>query len=231
MIHEDASVVVESASLDEARIQGALKLGVDPTDLEAEVVGEEKRLFGLLGRKLKIKVYAKEPVELLKVRRCAGQLLSMMDLDLKSSISPEGLVDLDGPDSGIIIGRYGETLKALEHICNLMVNNKAGSPKVRFDCGGYREKREASIERLAKSAAASAVRRGRPVSLEPMSSWERRIVHLALKDNQEVETKSVGEDPFRKVVVWPKRSPGRQMSSDGRPSGRPRGRMGRQTGR
>ncbi|EHM10216.1 putative RNA-binding protein [Thermanaerovibrio velox DSM 12556] len=210
------SLLVEASSTEEARVQGAVRLGLDPSDLDVEVLGEEKRLFGLLGKKLKIKVAPKGPLEILRVRRCALDMLALMNLDIKASISEEGLVNLEGPDSGIVIGRYGETLRALEHLCNLMVNNQPGSPRVRFDCGGYREKREANLVRLARSAAASAVRRGRPVSLEPMSSWERRVIHMALKENDQVETKSVGEEPFRKVVVWPKRLDRRGSLGSGR---------------
>ena len=76
-------------------------------------------------------------------------------------------------------------------------------PRIRLDSDGYRVRREQSLQRLAQSAARKAVRRGKPTYLEPMTSWERRIIHIALKDDASVETRSVGEAPARKVVVWP----------------------------
>ena len=214
---EQETLALEVASLEEAREQGARHWGLEPDDLDVSVVEEEKRLFGLLGRKLRVEVVPRGPVRQLKVRRFAGDLLSRMELDVQPRITDEGLVNLEGEDAGIVIGRYGETLKALEYLTNLMLHEEAGGHRVRFDCGGYRERREASLTRLAESAARDAVRKGRPISLEPMSSWERRIIHLALKENGDVETRSAGEEPLRKVVVWPKnrkeRRPQRRLST------------------
>lgn len=211
------TLVLEVATLEEAQEQGSKHWGLEPEDLSFSVLDEEKRLFALLGRKLRVEVAPLAAPGLLKVRRHARELLSRMELEVQPEITPEGLLNLVGDDAGIVIGRYRETLKALEFLTNLMLHEEAGGHRVRFDCGGYRERREASLTRLAESAARDAVRKGRPISLDPMSSWERRIIHVALKDDGEVETRSVGDEPLRKVVVWPKhrkeRRPQRRLST------------------
>jgi spoIIIJ-associated protein len=126
-----------------------------------------------------------------------------MDLDLIPELNEDGMINLVGEDVGVVIGRYGETLKALEYLTNLACHDDMSTRRVRFDCGGYRLRREQTLTRLAESIARESLRKGTPVSLEPMSSWERRLVHLALKDNKEVETKSIGEEPSRRVLVCP----------------------------
>jgi spoIIIJ-associated protein len=78
--------------------------------------------------------------------------------------------------------------------------------RLRLDSDGYRARREASLQRLALSAARKALKRERPTYLEPMSSWERRIIHMTLKERTDIETRSIGDEPSRKVVVWPSRT-------------------------
>mgnify|MGYP000951926219 FL=1 len=109
-------------------------------------------------------------------------------------------MNLSGDDAGIIIGKYGETLKAMEYLLNLMMRDETRETRIKLDSDGYRARREASLKRLALAAARKVEKRGKPAYLEPMSSWERRIIHLALKDTDSVMTRSVGEEPSRKVV-------------------------------
>jgi spoIIIJ-associated protein len=127
----------------------------------------------------------------------------MMGLDIEAGFRDDGIVNLSGEDAGIIIGRYGETLKALEYITNLTLRDGASRRRLRFDSDGYRTRREESLEKLASAAAREAVRKGRSVKLGPMSSWERRVVHLALKEREDVQTSSTGSEPLRRVVVTP----------------------------
>lgn len=129
------------------------------------------------------------------------KLISLMDLDIQVELSDRNRINLSGPDAGIAIGKYGDTIKSMEYLANLMVRHGSGGPKVRLDSDGYRERRESSLNRLANSAAREALKTGRTVYLDPMTSWERRIVHIALKDRKDVETHSVGVDPDRKVAV------------------------------
>jgi spoIIIJ-associated protein len=137
----------------------------------------------------------------------------MMDLDIEADFRDDGIVNLSGEDAGIIIGRYGETLKALEYVTNLTLRDDASRRRLRFDSDGYRSRREESLEKLASAAAREAVRKGRAVKLEPMSSWERRVVHLALKEREDVRTSSTGSEPLRRVIVTPVASRGRKSSS------------------
>ena len=119
------------------------------------------------------------------------------------SISDEKmLIDVTGEDSGIIIGRRGETLDALQYIISLYVNkNKEISYKVILDIERYRAKRQESLESLAKRIAESVVTKKKNVTLEPMQSYERRIIHSILQDVPDIATYSTGNDPYRRVVV------------------------------
>ena len=139
-----------------------------------------------------------------------NEVLDKMDLDLIPELTDDGMINLVGEDAGVVIGRYGETLKALEYLTNLVCHDDMSTRRVRFDCGGYRGRREQTLSRLAESIAREAVRKGSPVSLEPMSSWERRIVHIALRENRDVETRSIGEEPTRRILVCPTSASGSQ---------------------
>ncbi len=113
-------------------------------------------------------------------------------------------VDIDGEGLGILIGRRGQTLAALQYLTNAASRRIAGDgSRVVLDVQGYKNKRGESLERLAARAAERAIRYGREVSLDPMPATDRRIVHMALKDNPRVKTHSRGEEPYRKVVVAP----------------------------
>jgi spoIIIJ-associated protein len=139
----------------------------------------------------------------LHARDFANRLLEQSELDLAASLDDELTINLDGNDSAIVIGRHGETLKAFEFLTNLIYRTDQSTPKIRFDCAGYRARREESLIHLAESVAREVIHKRAPVSLEPMSSWERRMIHLALQDNRDITTSSEGEEPFRKVVVYP----------------------------
>ncbi len=86
-------------------------------------------------------------------------------------------------------------MKSLEYLLNLISRDSSPSRLIRLDSDGYRERRELSLQRMALSAAKEALRRHRPVTMEPMTSWERRLIHIALKEHPEVETRSVGTIP------------------------------------
>ena len=112
------------------------------------------------------------------------------------------LVDLTGDDMGILIGKRGQTLDALQYLVNLVVNkNSASYISVMLDTENYRQRRKETLETLAKNIAYKVKRTRRPVSLEPMNPYERRIIHSALQNDKYVFTKSEGEEPFRHVVI------------------------------
>ena len=115
-------------------------------------------------------------------------------------------IDLKGPEMGIIIGKRGQTLDSLQYLVNLAVNRKAANyVRVKIDTEDYRRRRKETLENLAKNMAHKAIRTGRPVSLEAMNPYERRIIHSALQGNRYVETYSEGNEPYRHVVVKLKR--------------------------
>ena len=116
-------------------------------------------------------------------------------------------VDMQGDTSGILIGRRGETLDALQYLTSLYVNKgQSDYTRVTLDTENYRAKREDTLVRLANRMANRAVKTGRRVSMEPMNPYERRILHSALQGNENVETHSEGEEPNRHVVITPKKA-------------------------
>ncbi|GAB6280207.1 MAG: KH domain-containing protein [Thermovirga sp.] len=207
-MEDQETFVVEVNTVEEARHIGSLRWSVDPSGLEVEVLEEGKRLFGILGKKMRVsvsRVYGKAQQDSFPFLR---DLLSRMELSVEPVMDGEGNVNLTGEDAGIVIGRYGETLKAVEFVTNIVLREKQpeSERRIRLDSDGYRMRRQESVEKVALAAAREAQRKGRPVRLEPMSSWERRIVHITLKERSDVETSSVGTEPMRRVVVSPCRN-------------------------
>ena len=114
---------------------------------------------------------------------------------------------VSGPDLGVLIGRHGQMIDALQYLANAIAHRAVGEERRRIviDASGYRARRAATLESLARRCAEQASATGTRVELEPMSSVERRIVHEALKDDPEVSTESEGAEPHRYVVVLPRR--------------------------
>ena len=197
------SMILETKSVESALETAAGLWKLKPQDVEATVLDDGKRLFGLLGKRMKIRVSTIAPLIYLQARDFANSILSQSELDLEAGIDDSNTINLEGSDSAIVIGRHGETLKAFEFLVNLIYRTDQSSPKIRFDCAGYRARREESLIHLAESVAREVLHKRAPVSLEPMSSWERRIIHLALQDKRDIMTSSEGEEPLRKIVVYP----------------------------
>jgi spoIIIJ-associated protein len=133
-----------------------------------------------------------------------------LDADVVVEESEEALVGrLDGDDLGLFIGHHGQTIEAVQHLAQRVVGeveHARGAPKRRVvvDAAGYRERRELVLQRQADEAADSAVESGRPVALDEMTSSERRVVHEYLRERDDVETHSEGDEPHRHLVVTPK---------------------------
>ena len=117
------------------------------------------------------------------------------------------LFDLKGNDLGILIGRHGQTLDALQYLTNLAANKHAGEGRKRIvlDVEDYRKRREETLVRLAQRLANKVKRRNQRIVLEPMSRHERKIIHMALQDDPQIATYSEGEEPYRKIVIAVKR--------------------------
>jgi len=115
-------------------------------------------------------------------------------------------ISVEGKDAGRLIGKHGQTLDALQYLISLMVN-KGAAPYINviLDCENYRKKRKETLEILARNMAKKAKQQRRNVVLEPMSSYERKIIHAALQGDRLVSTFSEGDEPYRNVVISPKR--------------------------
>ncbi len=115
-------------------------------------------------------------------------------------------IDVEGPEMGIIIGKRGQTLDSLQYLISLYVNKKSDTYiRVKLDTENYRERRRETLENLAKNIAFKVKKSRRSFSLEPMNPYERRIIHSTLQNDKYVTTKSEGEEPYRKVVIYPKK--------------------------
>lgn len=117
------------------------------------------------------------------------------------------VVSCAGPDLGMLIGKHGQTIDAIQYLANAMARTAGESHDVVVDAAGYRARRTASLEAVAQRSARRAASTGRRVDLDPMTAVERKIVHEALKDDPEVETASEGTEPNRYVVVMPRHAP------------------------
>ena len=131
-----------------------------------------------------------------------------MDVEIVSEVDSEGAlsVEMKGSNMGILIGKRGQTLDALQYLANRVANkHQDGYVRVKLDTENYRARREETLRHLAKNIAFKVKRTRRAVSLEPMNPYERRIIHAALQSDPDVTTHSEGEEPYRKVVVTLKR--------------------------
>lgn len=137
------------------------------------------------------------------------EILERMGIDAEVSAFDDGervILDAHGSESGLIIGKKGATLDALQYLVNRIVYKKPGEASlIIVDAEGYRGRREDSLADLARRLADKAMRSGRPVPVEPMNAHDRRVVHMALADHPGVTTESEGEGPSRRVVIFPKR--------------------------
>ena len=127
-----------------------------------------------------------------------------MEVELKTEIDQDGAlcVDMSGEHMGILIGKRGQTLDSLQYLANRVANkHQEGYVRVKLDTENYRARREETLRHLAKNIAHKVKRNRRPVALEPMNPYERRIIHSALQSDPYVMTHSEGDEPFRKVVI------------------------------
>ncbi|HVR64546.1 MAG TPA: RNA-binding cell elongation regulator Jag/EloR [Polyangia bacterium] len=140
--------------------------------------------------------------------RILREILERMGIDAEVSAFDDGervILDAHGQESGLVIGKKGATLDALQYLINRIVSKKPGDgPGIVVDAEGYRGRREDSLVDLANRLAEKAVKSGRPVPVEPMSPHDRRVIHVTLKEHSGVTTESEGEGLFRRVVIFPK---------------------------
>lgn len=197
-------------TVEEAVASALADLGVTKESAVIEVLEEPSRgLFGILGsRPARVRVSVRETPSY-RARQLLEKIFEAMNLAVNLEIKEKDndlLINLSGSGLGILIGRRGETLNALQYLVNLCVNkNQLQKTKVILDVEGYRQRREQTLERLALRLAEKAKQRGRNIVLEPMNPQERRIIHTALQGRDDIYTYSEGEEPFRKIVISPRR--------------------------
>jgi spoIIIJ-associated protein len=200
------SMVEKSAKTVQEAVDMALEeLGAQLDDVEINVIDEgTKGIFGIGGKCARVSVKLKGTRREEGIRFLRDVLDKMrVTVDIEEIEDNESLMyKISGKDSGIIIGRRGETLDALQYLTSLVVNKRKDEYKrVTIDIEDYRQRREETLVRLAGRLAQRVVRNRRSVTLEPMNPYERRIIHSALQNNGSVETYSVGDEPNRKVVI------------------------------
>ena len=147
------------------------------------------------------------PVDTAPVEKFLKDVFGAMGMEVTVAITQnpqerEMKITLDGADMGVLIGKRGQTLDSLQYLSSLVVNkNTEDYIRVKVDTENYRERRKATLENLAKNIAQKVKRTRKPVSLEPMNPYERRVIHSALQNDKFVCTHSEGEEPYRRVVV------------------------------
>lgn len=198
-------------NVEEAVTNACIDLGITTEKLEYNV--KEKGTNGFLGIGSKpaiIEARKNETPEDI-VRDFLSKVFDAMELTVKLDINikedeKEDTININiiGDDVGILIGKRGQTLDSLQYLVSLVVNKNKDSDKfirVKLDTENYRERRKATLENLAKNIAIKVKRIRKPVALEPMNPYERRIIHSALQNDKYCTTRSEGEEPFRHVVV------------------------------
>lgn len=212
------SVEASGNSIEEATEKALAELGVSREEVEIQILSQGgRRLLGLGTQEARVRVtlHPPEPEEgaALVAKEALERLLAGMGIEARVSLRPPDLpegqspivLDIRGQNLGILIGRRGETLRALQYIARLIVRRRLHQwSEIVVDVGGYKKRRERSLTQLARRMADRATLLGQAVSLEPMPAHERRIIHLALRDHEKVTTESIGEGDRRKVVIFPR---------------------------
>jgi spoIIIJ-associated protein len=229
MTEESMSTIeIEEKSVEDAIALACQKLKLPREKLEIEIVSKgSSGIFGIVGaRKAKIRVTAKvPPVELTaeKAKEVLGEILK--HVDLPNVIEWEAREDcfslnIISNGSGLLIGKRGKTLNALQFLVSKIVSRQTGeNVSVIVDTENYRSKREVSLSELAHQLSEKVKKSHRPLTTGPMSAQDRRIIHLALKEDQDVRTKSKGEGNLRRVVIYPVKKARKPQSQ--KPGGNP----------
>jgi len=211
-ILEMRTVEVVGRTKEEALDLALKELKVERDKVKVEVLEEvsSKSLLGLINiNRVRLRVKVKDREEYAqRAVRFLREILVNMDIyaEVETFKRPDHLVlNINGSDLGKLIGRRGQTLNSLQYLVNLVVNKDSEEKeKIIIDVGGYRQRREESLRKLANRAASRVSLRKKKEILSPMTPYERRIIHLALQNNEDVQTYSEGKDPYRRVVISPK---------------------------
>jgi spoIIIJ-associated protein len=200
-------IEVSAKTVNDAITEACQKLQVTSDKLEYEVVEEGTSGFlGIGAKPAIIKARVKSSVED-TAKDFLKEVFEAMNLTVVVNVEYDEVentmnIDLNGDEMGVLIGKRGQTLDSLQYLVSLVVNKNVDNYiRVKVDTENYRQRRKDTLENLAKNIAYKVKRTKRPVSLEPMNPYERRIIHSALQNDKYVTTYSEGDEPFRHVVV------------------------------
>lgn len=218
-----SAIEIEAKTMEEALNKASEELGRSREELEIEVISENSnKLFGIIGGgKVKIRASLKEP----RAEGTAAHAKEVLENILHRfgiSTAVEAVedsecisLDIKGDGSGILIGRKGQTLDALQYLVNKIVRRSPDATKqIVIDTEGYRRRRKEVLIELAKRLSERAKAKDVAVSTSPLNPSERRIIHLALQDDAQLTTQSKGEGLYRSVVISPKKPDTLQTSDD-----------------
>lgn len=193
-------------NLDEAINEGLIELGLTKDEAEIEIIDEgSKGFLGLGAKEACVRIYGKISVENRAVKFLSSMVSRICDdveYDVEKDSEGRVVITMSGPNMGILIGRHGDTLDALQYLTSLYINKVSKEyVKVVLDTENYRAKRKETLVKLARRLGSQVVKSGQSITLEPMSPGERRIIHSTLQNNKLIQTVSIGEEPNRRVVI------------------------------
>jgi len=201
------SIEVQGRTEDEAIETALEQLGMSRDDVSVEIVEQARTGFlGLKNNPAVVKVlYEAKEERTEQVKDFLTGLFDRMDIDVSLDITEEdgaiGVI-LTGKDPGALIGRRGETLDAIQHLTNYVINRSvSGRVRINLDAENYRQRRNEALENLASKTAGKVMKYRRNMTLDPMNAYERHVIHSALQEHEHVTTFSVGSEPNRRVVV------------------------------
>ena len=210
MAKEQEFIEVSAKTVNEAITEACRKLGVTSDKLEYQVIEEGSSGFLGIGSKPAI-IKASAKIEEVSAEDTAKNFLKdvfaamnmQVVIDVKYNEEEKSMdIELSGDEMGVLIGKRGQTLDSLQYLVSLVVNKEMEEYiRVKIDTENYRQRRKETLENLAKNIAYKVKKTRRPVSLEPMNPYERRIIHSTLQNDKYISTHSEGEEPYRRVVV------------------------------
>jgi spoIIIJ-associated protein len=199
-----------------ARVRASLRRRIDEGWLDAtpgkpeapplpeqEQAGDDEASMDLVAQGQEAPGCESEHAAVERARDVLAQIIGLMKLDAQVAVAGAGRLAVSGDKRGMLIGRRGQTLDALEYLINRIISREVRAERVTIDAEDYRERRRESLEALAHSLAERVRRRGRPLSLNPMSPRDRRIIHLALQGESSVVTRSTGDGHYRRLIIAP----------------------------
>ncbi|CBK75563.1 Predicted RNA-binding protein [Butyrivibrio fibrisolvens 16/4] len=196
-------------TVDDALTNATVSLGITSSEIKYEVVEEGSSGFLGIGSKdaiIKVVISTEEDPKQVAKEFLDGVFEAMqLEVNISMELNESDntlLIDLAGPEMGVLIGKRGQTLDSLQYLTNLAVNRSSENyTRVKIDTEDYRRRRKETLENLAKNMASKVKRTKKAVTLEAMNPYERRIIHSALQNDNNVSTHSEGEEPYRYVVI------------------------------